>query len=159
LKVINVHRRIIHQPKGEIDELIKTLATENDKVWPFEKWPKMIFKDGIKVGSHGRHGPIQYVINEHVPGELIQFQFTNPSGFDGIHKFEIIALAPDQVELTHTIDMITSGSGTLKWILGIRWLHDALLEDLLDKIENQFDDRNMKTKWNLWVIVLRKVLG
>lgn len=61
-------------------------------------------------------------------------------------------------ELTHTIDMNTTGIGTLTWTIGIRWLHDALMEDLLDKIENQFSNKSKRTEWNNWVKFLRKVL-
>ncbi|GAB5554467.1 MAG: hypothetical protein Sapg2KO_40580 [Saprospiraceae bacterium] len=138
---------------------METLASQNDKIWPFEKWPKMKFKEGIKEGAIGGHGPIRYQIKKYIPGELIQFKFINPKGFNGIHQFEISELAEDKIELKHTIDMITRGSGSLTWIIGIRWLHDALLEDLLDKVENQFAEQRKKTAWNFWVKFLRKVLN
>ena len=106
--------------------------------------PKMKFKEGMKVGAKGGHGPIRYTIDKYIPGELIQFQFTQPKGFDGIHKFEMTELADNRVKLTHTIDMHTSGMGTISWAIGIRWLHDALLEDLFDKMENQFSTKHKK---------------
>ena len=158
LKVINIHKRTINQPKKKLTELIETLSTEKDKIWPFEKWPKMKFKEGLKEGSNGGHGPIRYTINKYIPGELIQFKFIKPEGFSGIHKFEISELANNKTELTHTIDMNTTGIGTLTWTIGIRWLHDALMEDLLDKIENQFSNKSKRTEWNNWVKFLRKVL-
>ena len=144
----------------KINKLIETIATNDDKVWPFEQWPKIKLKEGLKVGSYGGHGPIRYSINKYIPGEIIQFKFTKPKGFNGIHKFEISEIALDEVELIHTIDMTTSGTGTVVWFLiGIRWLHDALLEDLLDKVENHFNGKNQKTEWGLWVKFLRKVLN
>ena len=159
MKVINIHKRIINQPKRKIVELIETLSTEKDKVWPFEKWPKMKFKEGKREGAKGGHGPIRYTIEKYIPSELIQFKFTNPKGFDGIHKFEIIELASDKTELIHTIDIKTSGIDILTWVIGVRWLHDALIEDLFDKVENRFGDENKKTTWNFWVKFLRKVLS
>lgn len=159
MKVINIHKRIIHQPKGKITELMETLSTEKDKVWPFEKWPKMKFKKGKYEGANGGHGPIRYTIKKYIPGKLIQFEFTNPKGFHGIHKFETIELLDNKTELIHTIDMITSGVGTLTWMIGVRYLHDALIEDLFDKIENEFDNHNKRTAWSFWVRFLRKLLS
>ena len=37
MKVINVHKLIINQPKTKISELLETLSTQNDKVMPTDK--------------------------------------------------------------------------------------------------------------------------
>ncbi|WP_186434942.1 hypothetical protein [Gillisia sp. Hel_I_86] len=71
-------------------ELLETLATENDKIWPTEKWPAMKFKNGIRTGANGGHGPIRYSVEKYEPNEIIQFRFSKPEGFNGIHKFEIL---------------------------------------------------------------------
>ena len=54
--------------------------------------------------------------------------------------------------------MKTNGLGTIAWLLGIRWLHDALIEDAFDKIENQLCGTQKRTEWNWWVRTLRRVL-
>lgn len=159
MKVVNIHKRTIHQPKRKLNALMETLSTPNDKIWPYEKWPQMKFNVGLKVGGIGGHGPIRYEIIEHIPGEIIQFKFIRPKYFNGIHKFELIPLSPNKTELKHTIDMTTSGTATIGWTFVIRWLHHALMEDLFDKIENQFNDNNKRTAWNLWVRFLRKMLN
>ena len=75
------------------------------------------------------NGPIRYTINKYNPGELIQFEFTTPKGFYGIHQFEVVEVENDETELKHTIEMNVTGIGILIWTIIIRWLHDALMED------------------------------
>jgi len=158
MKVINIHKRVFNQPKEKLVALMRTLSTENDKVWPQGKWPAMRFKGGIKEGAKGGHGPIRYTVNKYDPQECAEFQFYSPKGFNGIHRFDIIAIDTYKTELRHTIDMKAEGLGAIKWILGVRWLHDALAEDALDAVENQLFDVNKKTAWNPWVKLLRKLL-
>ena len=159
MKVLNVHKRIINQPKNEVSKILETLASENDKIWPKEKWPPMKFEDGIKVGAKGGHGPIRYSVEKYNPNEIIQFRFSKPNGFNGIHKFEINQLSNEKTEIRHTIDMNTVGKGTFMWIFGIRPLHNALIEDGFDKLENDFVENHKSTEWNFWVKFLRKQIA
>lgn len=159
MKVLNIHKRTINQPKDKVAELLKTLSTENDRIWPKEKWPEMKFKEGIKIGAKGGHGPIRYSVEKYNPNELIQFRFSKPNGFNGIHKFEITELSDQKTEIKHTIDMNTEGKGTLIWFFAICSLHNALIEDGFDKLENNFFDNRKSTKWNIWVKFLRKYMS
>tara|TARA_R110002049_G_scaffold118559_2_gene272593 strand:+ start:1642 stop:2016 length:375 start_codon:yes stop_codon:yes gene_type:complete len=118
----------------------------------------MKFKDGIQVGEKGGHGPIRYTVEKYDPNEIIQFRFSKPIGFNGIHKFEIRELSDKQTELKHTIDMNTEGKATLKWLFVIRSLHNALLEDGFDKLENIFSNEKRRSEWNIWVKMIRKQL-
>jgi hypothetical protein len=54
--------------------------------------------------------------------------------------------------------MEVSGKGMLLWLFAIRSLHDALLEDAFDKIENHFSKEKNKSNWSIWVKFLRKIL-
>ncbi len=159
MKVLNIHKRIISQPKDEVIKLLETLSTESDKIWPKEKWPAMNFKDGIKVGAKGGHGPIRYSVEKYDPNEIIQFRFSKPKGFNGIHKFEINELTDKTTEIRHTIDMNTVGKGTLIWVLAIRSLHNALIEDGFDKLENSFSENRKSSKWSFWVRFMRKQIA
>jgi len=159
LKIINIHRRIIYQKENLIAEIFNSLATKNDRIWPIGKWPKMKFKDGVKVDSVGGHGPIRYSINKYVVGKYIEFKFLSPTGFNGIHKFEILEIDSNKTELKHTIDMNISLVTFINWFFIVRPLHDALLEDALDRVENVFLEKKKSSKWNLWVVFLRKVLS
>jgi len=159
MKVLNIHTRIIHQSKNVIVEILKTLSTENDKVWPKDKWPPMKFKEGIKVGAKGGHGPIRYSVEQYNPNTIIQFRFLRPIGFNGIHKFEINELSNEKTEVKHTIDMNTTGKGTLIWILAIRSLHNALIEDSFDQLENNFSENKKSSQWSFWVKFMRKQIA
>lgn len=159
MKVLNVHSRIIDQPKQKVVDLLETLSTEGDAIWPKEKWPKMKFKGGIQAGAKGGHGPIRYSVEKYDPNEIIQFRFSKPEGFHGIHKFEIQEESVKKTAISHTIEMKTTGRGTLLWIFGIRSLHNALIEDAFDKMENHFLKERKSTQWNLWVKMLRSLLG
>ena len=119
----------------------------------------MKFKTGIQVGTKGGHGPIRYSVEKYNPDEIIQFRFSKPNGFNGVHKFEIKELDKENTEIKHTIDMNTTGKGTLIWTFAIRSLHNALIEDGFDKLENNLSDNRKSTEWNIWVKFLRKQIA
>ncbi|WP_298239025.1 hypothetical protein [uncultured Algibacter sp.] len=158
MHVVNIHKRIINQPKTEVSPLLETLAAKNDKIWPNSKWPKIRFKNGLKVGEKGGHGTIRYAVEDYIQGELIVFRFLTPKGFDGIHKFEIIKASGNKTEVKHSIIMTTHGLATLQWVSIIRWLHDALIENAFDVIENNFSKEKIVTKWSMWVRLWRFIL-
>lgn len=158
MRIINIHRRIINQPKDKLVELFKTLSSENDRVLATDKWSPMILDNGLNVGSTGGHGPIGYFVQQYNPTfAFIEFKFTKPKGFNGIHKFEIGQLEKNITEIKHTIDMNVSGKALFIWIIAIRWLHDAYIEDAFDKIENQFTSTKKRSDWSRWVKLLRKL--
>lgn len=158
MKVVNIHKRNIHQPKIIIVELFKTLSSKNDMMLATDKWSPMVLDKGLEMGSKGGHGPIKYIVQAYKPGDFIQFDFTQPKGFNGFHKFEITELDNEVSELKHIIEMNTTGLATLKWITAIRWLHDAYIEDAFDKVENHFTTEKKISEWSIWVKLLRKVL-
>jgi hypothetical protein len=158
MKVTNVHTRIIAQPIAYIGKILSTLATKEDLIWPHEHWPKMKFKNGLLLGEYGGHGPIRYVVTKYLPEACIEFAFVKPKGFNGIHKLELTELDKNRTELKHTISINTSGAGTFLWLIAIRSLHDALIEDALDKVENHFSNSSKKVRWSLWVRMLRVIL-
>lgn len=158
MNVLNVHTRIIDQPQEKIAALFSTLATENDMMLATDRWSPMKLDNGLAVGSMGGHGPIRYSVKEFVPGKKVEFQFTRPRGFRGIHRFEINELDPNKTELKHIIDMKIKGPALLSWPVAIRWLHDAYIEDAFDKVENYFSNEGKVTEWSPWVKLLRKLL-
>ena len=158
MEVVNIHKRVIERGLNDVSTLFDTLATEHDKIWPHKKWPRMKFKEGFKEGSKGGHGPIRYTITTFLPRELIQFEFTKPKGFNGYHQLEIRELEIDKTEIKHTIKINATGIGILTWVFAVRCLHDALMEDAFDKVENQFSEKQKRTEWSFWVKFLRKVL-
>ena len=158
MNVVNIHQRIINQPKFEVAKLLKTLSTKDDKVWPNKNWPAMRFINGIKVGAKGGHGIIRYSVEEYILGDLVVFKFLKPKGFNGIHKLEIQEIDTITSEVKHSIIMKTEGLASLQWVFIIRWLHDALIENAFDTIENNFLEVEKFTKWSLWVHIWRYIL-
>ena len=158
MQVVNIHRRKISQSKENVTQLFRTLATKNDAIWPFEKWPAMRFQNGLEIGAKGGHGRIRYTVVGFEEGEQIIFKFTKPEGFVGTHALIIKELSANETEVRHEIKMQTA---TLKdsffWITIIRWLHDALIEDAFDKLENHFLIEKKETKYSIWVTLLREL--
>jgi hypothetical protein len=113
----------------------------------------------LGVGARGGHGPIEYFVEEYEPAQRVIFRFTSPKGFLGTHGFEVEAWG-DGCELRHTIDMRVSGSALITWPLIFRPLHDALLEDSMDKVEAHLTGREWdRRRWSPWVRFLRELLA
>jgi hypothetical protein len=156
MRVVNIHKRQLFQEINEVANLFDTLATDNDAIWPYENWPAIRFKDGLKVGSKGGHGIIRYKIIDFKKGERIIFEFTDPKGFSGTHQLFLKALSEKETEIIHEIRMQTTTlRATVLWVFVIRWLHDALIEEAFDKIENQFSEVKSVSQYNFWVNFLR----
>ncbi|NNC69835.1 MAG: hypothetical protein HKN90_03325 [Flavobacteriaceae bacterium] len=118
----------------------------------------MTLDNGLKIGSKGGHGPIRYSVAEYTPGKFIQFKISKPKGFYGTHELEINELEIDKTELKHSIKMVIRGQAILSWPLAIRWLHDALIEDAFNHVENHFLSKKKNSQWSLWVRLLREFL-
>ncbi|MFZ5518044.1 MAG: SRPBCC family protein [Candidatus Zhuqueibacterota bacterium] len=159
MKVINVHERVLPASLTEIGKLIDNLASSDDKLWPRDQWPAMKFDRPLSVGAVGGHGPIRYVVERYQPGQSIQFRFTQPKAFLGSHRFEIEPLESEIVRLHHTIEMQVQGIAWLSWQWVIRPLHDALIEDALDRAEHFIGGRPVKRKWSFWVKFLRRSMS
>jgi hypothetical protein len=155
MKVVNIHERILDASVDRVAELIDGLASADDRLWPHDRWPAMRFDRPLGVGASGGHGPIGYVVESYTPGRSICFRFTEPKGFVGIHRFEADVIGPAQTRLRHTIEMQTAGRATLAWLLAVRPLHDALLEDLLDRADRFTGKSRPERQWSGWVRFVR----
>jgi len=155
MKVINTHTRTLKHPIQGVGWMLDTLSSKEDRLWPAENWPRMNFEKGLVKGAKGGHGPIRYAISKYEKSRFIEFTFSQPVGFDGVHFLKITAINANTTKIVHTIDMETKGLGTLKWLLFIQQLHNALLEDALDKVENQFSSKRICSKHSTYVKFLR----
>jgi len=157
MSIINVHERVLDAPITEIGKLIDGLASADDKLWPHDRWPAMKFDRPLSVGAVGGHGPIRYTVESYKPGSCIQFRFTGPKGFLGGHRFEVETVEGEKTRLRHTIEMQVQGVARLIWPLVICPLHNALIEDALDRAEIYAGGRPAARSWSLWVRVLRRL--
>jgi hypothetical protein len=110
--------------------LLDSLAGPDDRLWPHERWPPMRLDGGLAAGAHGGHGPVRYSVEAYEPGRLARFRFSAPRGLEGEHRLEV-----DGDLLRHVVEARTSGPMRFGWPLFFRPLHDALVEDALDKAQ------------------------
>jgi len=159
MRIHNVHERLIEAPELEVGRLLDSLASPEDQLWPTDRWPRMVLDGPLGPGASGGHGPIRYVVEAYEPGRSVRFRFTRPPGFVGHHCFELEAVSADQTRLRHSIEMHAHGLTWLKWALVIRHLHDALLEDALDRAETSLGAGLPQQRHSLRVCALRWMLS
>ncbi len=159
MKVRNVHERTLGASLPAVGGLIDSLASDNDLLWPRDRWPAMRFDRALSVGAVGGHGPVRYIVESYVPGRSIRFRFTAPRGLDGFHGYEAYAVGPEQTLLRHALEVRASGRALLSWPLVFRPLHDALIEDSLDRAQLFCGEELEGAKWSPWVRVLRWAFG
>jgi hypothetical protein len=159
MRVRNVHERVLDAPASRIGVLLDSLASSDDLLWPHHLWPAMKFDRPLGKGAMGGHGPIRYTVEEYEPGRRVRFRFTSPRGFAGTHGFEIEALEADRTCLRHLLEMRTGWPAWITWPLIFRPLHDALLEDSLDRAERSVGTEPGPPGWSSWVKILRWMLS
>jgi hypothetical protein len=158
MRVVNIHERVLDASADRVGQLIDGLASAHDRLWPHDRWPAMRFDRPLGVSASGGHGPIGYVVESYTPGRRVQFRFTKPTSFVGTHRFDVEPIEATRTKLRHTIEMQTTGLAWLTWAIAIRPLHDALLEDLLDRADAFTDKEVPSRKWSPWVRFLRWVM-
>lgn len=133
----NTHQRLLPCTPEEAAHLIDNLSGPEEALWPVAGWPRMRLSDGLNPGSYGGHGPIGYFVEAYRPGRTVHFRFTDPCGFKGYHRLEVREHEHGCM-LEHDLQVSTSWMAWLKWHLIFRPLHDALLEDALDRAATRF---------------------
>jgi hypothetical protein len=143
--VRNVHERVIETARDarHVGELIDKLSAGDDVMWPTMRWPAMRFDRPLAAGARGGHGPVRYTVEQYTPGRSVRFRFDAPAGFDGWHGFDLEGAAPGRVRVRHTLSMEARGAARLSWPLAFRPLHDACVEDALDRAEAHCTGRQL----------------
>lgn len=155
MKVLNVHERELSVPQEQVGELIDSLSSREDSLWPRHSWPRMEFDRPLQVGATGGHGPIRYFVENYTPGRSIRFRFTGPRGFNGHHRFELFETTGEVCILRHTLEMDAIGPAVISWPLVFRPLHNALIEDSLALAQANLGQQPLVHKWSSWVKLLR----
>ncbi|MER7503835.1 SRPBCC family protein [Nonomuraea pusilla] len=156
--VLNVHERRLAAPAARAGALIDSLAGQDDRLWPHERWPAMRFDRPLQVGAEGGHGPVRYRVEHYRPGTRVRFRFRAPAGFDGYHEYEVRPLGDGGCLLRHSLVMSARPRAWLTWPLVFRPLHDALLEDSLDKAERSLGaGPRPPRRWSVRVRLLRSL--
>jgi hypothetical protein len=159
MRVRNHHGRWLDHSPASVGEYLDSLSGVNDRLWPHERWPPMVLDGPLAVGARGGHGPIRYTVTEYEAGRRVVFRFSAPEGFGGTHRFTVVE-EKGGARLRHAIEMSVSGPARFSWPVVFRPLHDALLEDALDKVEAHLDGEPWRTRaWSPWVKLLRGLLA
>lgn len=145
-KMTNTHERTLNAPIGSLAPLIDQLASSQDCFWPSSRWSAMKFDRPLAVGAIGGHGFIGYTVERYQPGREITFRFTSPKGLNGIHRLTLEELPGGKTRVKHVIDASLEGPMVLGWTLFIRFMHDALVEDGMDRAEAWVVQRQWKPR-------------
>lgn len=159
LMISNVHERAYPVPAERLGPLLDDLGGPDDRLWP-ENWPPMRFDRPLEPGARGGHGPIRYDVTAVEPGRRVDFRFDPAIGFGGCHYVEVFdGERPGTSVLRHTLIARGGALARLRWAVAIRWLHDALLEDLLDRAAREAGSPPASpARWSPWVRLLRLVV-
>ncbi|MFC5001253.1 SRPBCC family protein [Dactylosporangium cerinum] len=155
----NVQRRTIDAPLALMGPLLDRVAADDDPLWPVRTWPPIQFDGPLAPGATGGHGMIRYSVVEHVPGRLLRCRFDPTLGLVGEHE---LRLEPDGTgtAVVHVIRGRLTGGMRILWPVAIRWLHEALLQDLLDNAERAGTGTvRTPARWSPWVRLLRRALA
>ncbi len=154
--VQNVHEREVVASLEDVGALIDSLASKADRLWPRDEWPAMRLDQPLGVGSAGGHGPIRYFVASYEPGRRVEFQFTGPAGFHGNHTFTVFARTERSTVLRHELILTPKGPAILTWPVFFRPLHDALIEECLDRAEYECGAQSdFPSRRSVWTKMLR----
>ncbi len=161
MKILNVHERSMDGPRTIVSELLDGLSGPNDRLWPGDRWPPMKLDSALQVGAVGGHGQVHYRVSEYSRGTKVAFSFDDSglvAGLEGGHRFEVIS-SGERTVLRHVIEATCNFRSWLFWTVVVRPLHDALLEDALDRAERAVTTSSHgSSRWSLWVRFLRFLL-
>lgn len=152
--VRNVHERRLSVPAHEVGPLLDRLGGPDDVLWPSPAWEPMVLDGPVAVGAVGGHGSIRYRVTAHEPGRRVEFTFDPGQGLDGTHTLSVHPDGVGHSVLRHVIEGRVTGGMRLLWPAAVRWMHDAVLEDLLDRAEAATGGRPHPHRWSSWVRLL-----
>jgi hypothetical protein len=157
MKMSNVHERRIAAPASRVGALLDTLSSTDDKFWPHENWPAVKFNLPLQVGATGGHGTGPYTVSSYTPGRYLRFEFGG--GRQGFHEFTLQEVDDMTCLLRHALKAKLTFGTTARWYFLTRPLHNALIEDLFDKVESQVARVEHPQVWSSLVQRLRQERG
>jgi len=129
MRIDNVHERTVTGGPAEIGPLLARLGQPDDPLYP-PSWPPMRYADGIVVGARGTHG----IVSAYEPGRLLELSFPPGMGITGVHTFTVTPLGDGRSRVRHAVDADATPVMWLAWKVAIEPAHDAVLEELLDRL-------------------------
>jgi hypothetical protein len=82
--------------------------------------------------------------------------FTPDVGLTGYNEISVLDGGPGRTVITDELAGRLHGRMVLVWPVGLRWLHEALINDLFDNIERAATGRVRRPRrHNVWVRTIR----
>lgn len=135
MRIRNTHARSIGASADLAGSLLDTYGSVDDRFWRTGLAEPVTFVDGLRVGSLGGHGNLRYRISGYEPGLFVEAEFEPGGGLRGRHRFVVIADGSERCTVQHTLDATAHGVALLVWPLGLRAIHDAVIEAVFDNVE------------------------
>lgn len=158
--VVSLHQRTLNCDTAALGRLLERFDDPQSALWPYRLWPRDDFDGPMRLGAIAGHGATRYRLEQYRPGRTAVFRFIAPRGYRGVHGFEIQALDDGQTCLMHFTCLRLNLYHWLMWQVLVRWVHDALLGDLLDGAELQLCGTvQAPRRWKWRVHLIRHALG
>ena len=155
--VINVHECLVPEPASRVGESLDRIGSDAATWWPSPAWPALVPDAPLALWVRGRHGPIRYQVTEYIPGRSVEFTFDERAGLRGTHRFDVIPQDSESCLVRHAVKGRTTGTMRLVWPLAMRWLHDAVVEDLMDRVATDAGHPpTQRARWSWWVRLIRR---
>ena len=133
--VYNAHRRRLNADADTVGAMIDRMGTADDVLWPVAESIPIEIEQPLRIGSVGGHGPATYRVVGYQPGRWIRFEFSRPRCLFGFHEFCVQPESGGGVILQHLLAVRLRPLGWLLYPLGLKPLHDQVIEKLLDQAE------------------------
>lgn len=157
--VVSVHETFVACPAQRVGALLDQFDKPLSPCWPHVAWPRDRFDGPVRVGAVGGHGATRYRVVRHLPGQELVFRFESPPGFEGVHGLRVTARQDGSV-ITHFSRLRLSPYHMCMWRCVVRWVHDALIGDLLDGMERHLTGKvERPRRWKWRVYFFRHALG
>ncbi len=130
----NVHQRRLAAGPYKVWGLLATMSSPDDRLWP-HGWPPVRLDGPLAVGARGGHGPVHYDVVAMNETSGLVLRFREPTGLVGHHSFHVVPDGEAGAVLRHELVARPQARMWLLWPLVMRWLHDAVVEELLDRAE------------------------
>jgi hypothetical protein len=157
MHIDNVHERIIDASADAVGEVLDSLTSSDDRLWPRHAWPAMRLDAPLGVGARGGHAFVRYHVVEYEPGRRVEFEFDPRLGVVGRHAFVVEPLDAAHCALRHELHAEANGVALVNWLFVVRALHDACVEDALDCAEHAVTGGVPRpTRWTVGVRALRR---
>lgn len=130
MRIRNIHERVVDADSDDMAPLLAAMGQPDDALYP-PLWEPMRLDGPLAVGASGTHG----TISAYERGRRVEFTFPDGIGVTGTHTFTVTTLGPGRSLVRHEVDADARPHAWLAWKALIEPSHDAVLEQVLDRLQ------------------------